>query len=127
MPGPAEYRHSRVSAGDVRDSILQNLQNILNTSRGNCLLDLERYGLPHLTSIQAAMPSTIAPYEAAIRGAIERFEPRLTQIRVRHAPSGGRDMSLRFEISGIIQDEDGRASVRFETFADDSGRMRLRG
>lgn len=120
-----DQRHAHVSWSEVFDSILNNLQNMLNTCRGNCLTD-PLYGLPHTTEIRNAMPHSIAPFEAAIRATIERHEPRLSNVRVKHVPSTDRGMELRFEISGIIQDEDGRQSVRFETYADEHGRLVVR-
>ena len=124
-PDPPGERHSRVATRVVLASVLSNLQAMLNTTQGNCLTDLN-YGLPHLTTIRNSMPGTLKGYEAAIRMTIERHEPRLSGVRVRHAPSSQNQMDLRFEISGVIQDEQGRESVRFETFADDNGRLQVR-
>lgn len=124
-PGRADARELYVSSSEVFNSVLRNLERILNTCQGNCLTD-ERYGLPHLTAIQSAMPQSIAGFEAAIRNTIERFEPRLTGVRIRHNPSRDRPMELRFEITGTIQDEDGKRSIRFETYADEQGRLRVK-
>ncbi len=124
-PGDGSGRDLYVSTTDVFRSILANLEMILNTTQGNCLTD-ERYGLPHLTQVQSTMPHSMAGFEAAIRQTVERFEPRLSQVRIRHAPSADRPMDLRFEITGVVQDEDGRQSVRFETYADEHGRLRVR-
>jgi type VI secretion system lysozyme-like protein len=124
-PAPAGQRQLHVSSTEVFNSVLSNLQNVLNTVQGNCLTD-DRYGLPHLTEIRSTMPHSVARYEAAIRHTIERHEPRLSAVRVRHAPDDRGGVLLRFEISGLIQDEDGRHSVRFETFADDQGRLNIR-
>jgi type VI secretion system lysozyme-like protein len=121
---PPEHR-GRPSQSEITRSILANLQNVLNTCQGNCLTD-EKYGLPHLTAVRSAMPGSIAPYEAAIRNTIEKNEPRLTAVRVRHSPTSERGFDLRFEVSGLIQDEDGRRTIRFETFADDEGRLKVR-
>lgn len=121
---PSEYR-GKPSATELTRSILANLYNILNTCQGNALTD-EKYGLPHLTVVRSTMPGSIAPYEASIRNTIEKHEPRLTAVRVRHAPTTERGFDLRFEISGLIQDEDGRRTIRFETYADEEGRLRVR-
>ena len=118
-------QHGRPSVTELTNSILNNLHNVLNTCQGNCLID-EKYGLPHLTAVRSAMPGSIAPYEAAIRNTIEKHEPRLTAVRVRHAPSGEKGLDLRFEISGLIHDEEGRRTIRFETYADDEGRLRVK-
>jgi len=124
-PDPAGQRQLHVSTGEVFDSILNNLQNVLNTNQGNALTN-ERYGLPHMAAIRDSMPFSVASYVAAIKTTIEAHEPRLTSVRVRHTPGKDRGMALRFEISGLIQDEDNRANVRFETFADDDGRLKVR-
>lgn len=124
-PGPPGERHLRVSAREVQESILRNLQNLLNTTQGNCLTD-PKYGLPHMTSIQSAMPDSVRGFLASIKTTIERNEPRLKSLRVRHSPARDDRMELRFEISGLIVDENDRTSIRFETFIDDEGRMQVK-
>lgn len=121
-PGPRGERRLRVSQREVVESILRNLQNMLNTTQGNCLTDAE-YGLPHLTSVQSEMPHSLRGFLSAIKGSIERCEPRLRSVRVRHIPGTDRNMELRFEISGLIVDEHDRTQVRFETKLSDDGRM----
>ena len=115
----------RIPTREIFDSILTNLQSVLNTNQGNCLTD-DRYGLPHMSTIRSTMPWSIAAFAAAIRTTIEHHEPRLNNVRVRHAPGSDRGMAVRFEISGLVQDEEGRRNVRFETYADDEGRMKVR-
>ncbi|MBU0617444.1 MAG: type VI secretion system baseplate subunit TssE [Planctomycetes bacterium] len=124
-PDPAGQRQLRASTSDIFDSILTNLRNVLNTNQGNCLTD-ERYGLPHMSTIRNSMPRSVSGFVSAIQATIEEHEPRLSNVRVRHAPGTDRAMALRFEISGLVQDEDNRTSVRFETYADEEGRMRVR-
>ncbi|MFQ5806872.1 MAG: type VI secretion system baseplate subunit TssE [Phycisphaerae bacterium] len=124
-PGPPGQRQLHTSTSEIFESILGNLRNVLNTNQGNCLTD-ERYGLPHLSAIRGTMPWSIAAFAAAIRTTIEQHEPRLSNVRVRHAPGSDRGMALRFEISALVQDEESRTPVRFETYADEEGRMRVR-
>ena len=124
-PGPSGERHLRVSAREVSESILRNLQNLLNTTQGNCLTD-PKYGLPHMTTIQSSMPDSVRGFLNSIKITIERNEPRLRSLRVRHCPARDDRMELRFEITGLIIDESERTSVRFETFVDEDGRMRVK-
>jgi type VI secretion system lysozyme-like protein len=124
-PEPAGQRRLHASTSDIFQSILNNLQSVLNTHQGNCLIDA-RYGLPHMSEIRSSMPWSIATFIASIRTTIELNEPRLGNVRVRHSPGDDRGMGLRFEISGVVQDEDARTNVRFETLVDDDGRMRVR-
>jgi type VI secretion system protein len=123
-PGPAGQRQLRASTREVFDSILANLQNLLNTCHGNCLTD-PRYGLPHMTEVRGTMPNSIAGFVAAIRSSIERYEPRLRNVSVRHAPHT-ESLELRFEISGLVIDEDERTAVRFETYVGEEGRLIVR-
>ena len=122
FPEPEGQRRIHESARDIFDSILANLQKMLNTTHGNCLTD-DRYGLPHMTSIRSAMPHSINGFEAAIRTTIKRNEPRLTNVAVRHMPATDNRLELRFEISGLLVDNDTRRAVRFETYADSDGRL----
>ncbi len=124
-PDPAGQRQLHASTSAILESILNNLQNVLNTNQGNCLTD-ERYGLPYMGAIRDSMPRSVAGFVSAIQITIEEHEPRLSNVRVRHAPGADRGMALRFEISGLVQDEDGRTTVRFETYADEDGRMRVK-
>ena len=124
-PDPPRARELHVSRQVIYDSILTNLSNVLNTTQGNTLTD-ENYGLPHLSAIRSTMPHSLGNYEAAIRRTIEKNEPRLTGVRVRHVQSEERKYELRFEISGQMILSDGKQPVRFETLADDDGRMQLK-
>lgn len=124
-PDPPGERRARVSIIEIENSILRNLQNLLNTCRGNAPIDPD-YGLPHLTDVRSKMPQSIGGFEAAIRNTIERYEPRLRQVRVRHAPQRDDVLELRFEIVGVIEDEDGRTPVRFTTVAAQDGRVEVR-
>lgn len=121
-PDPPGRREVRVSTRAVFESILRNLADLLNTTQGNCLTD-PNYGLPHLTVVRGQIPISLAGYEAAIRRTIEKHEPRLTGVRVRHTPTRTGSFELRFEISGLVVDDDGRTTVRFETYADDDGKI----
>lgn len=124
-PDPPGRRRLRVPAAEVQQSILENLQRVLNTCQGNCLTD-PGYGLPHLTAVRNLIPASLSGLEAAIRATIERNEPRLRNIRVRHNPTDDHGFELRFEIYGVIDDEQERIPVRFETYADEDGRVIVR-
>lgn len=124
-PDPAGARQLHTSTAEIFDSILTNLRNILNTTRGNSLVS-DHYGLPHMTEVRSQMPHSVARFENAIKATVEEHEPRLSNVRVRFSPDVTGTMALRFEISGLVTDEEGNRSVRFETYADDSGRMKIK-
>jgi type VI secretion system protein len=94
-------------------SIIDNLDRLFNTRRG-ALPHLPDYGLPDISEIYRDVPESIPELQAAIKAAVERYEPRLQHVRVTHH---ARDddafaMTLTFLVAGQLA---GRAPVRFET------------
>ncbi len=124
-PGPAGQRQLHVSTAEIQVSIQANLQKLLNTCQGNCLID-PNYGLPHMTEVRSRMPESVAGFEGAIRNTISRHEPRLHNVRVQHRPHRDDGLELRFVVSGVIEEDGNRTAVRFETYADDEGRVVVR-
>jgi type VI secretion system protein ImpF len=109
----------------VRQSLKRDLEDLLNT-RFRCVswppelnqLDdsLINYGIPDFTaaSLSAADDSDILV--TALRRAIELFEPRLTDVRVKPTSSGeDYDRMFRFRIEGFLTIEDGDHRVKFDS------------
>jgi type VI secretion system protein len=124
-PGAPGQRELRPSESEIQASIIENLRRVLNTCQGNCHID-QSYGLPHLSTVRSTMPDSLHGLEAAIRTTIERHEPRLSSVTVRHRPDPEGGLGLRFVISGLIVGEDQRARISLETYADEDGRVTVR-
>jgi type VI secretion system protein len=62
-------------------SVLGNLRRLFNARRGS-LAHLPEYGLPDLSDVSPSSPQTIESLRVAIREAVERFEPRLQNVRI---------------------------------------------
>lgn len=88
----SESRRDRVvSGGQLRESVMRDLGWLLNTGNLSSVRDLSHYGavessvlnfgIPELAGVTASSADVVAVAEG-IRAAIERFEPRLTKVRV---------------------------------------------
>lgn len=92
-------------------SVLANLRRLFNARRGS-IAHLPDYGLPDLSNASPSSPEKIEALRLAIREAVESFEPRLRNVRVRREPGDADSPHLVFLLSA----EMGPAGrVRFQT------------
>jgi type VI secretion system protein len=87
---------------DEGRSIVEHLQILLNSRQGLAVTN-EDYGLPDLTDVVHMIPDGLHMIENEIREAILKFEPRLTNVRVRFVPSDD-PFVMYFEISARRKD-----------------------
>jgi type VI secretion system protein len=83
-------------------SVIDHLGRLFDTREG-LIPHLRHYGLPDISEIQREMPEGLDRLREAIVQTVERYEPRLTQVRVTpgELPSdGGR---LVFMLSGRLR------------------------
>jgi type VI secretion system protein len=107
------------------DSVLANLRHLLNSRHGVTPIRSD-YGIPDLTEVVHNFPEAIGQMRAAIRAAIEKYEPRLRRVSVRHVDSPDDPLALRFEITAELVSSDERTSVWFETRIDPNGEVKLK-
>lgn len=113
-----------VSDSETRDSVLMHLRHICTTWQGS-MLTCPDYGLVDVSELIHAFPDAIAMMAKAIRNSIQKYEPRLTGVLIKHVPSETGDLTLRFEISAQLVG-DGRSRVKFETALDTSRKFEVR-
>ena len=92
-------------------SIIDNLNRIFNTRDGS-IPHLKWYGLPDITEIYKKMPESIEELKLAIRKTIEKYEPRLKNIKVIQHDELTYRLRLIFILSGEIKNQ---GIVRFQT------------
>ncbi len=109
----------------VIDSVLRHLRRILNTKQGNVLI-AEDYGVPDFSDFLNALPDSIRDIEKNIRAAIQKYEPRLTGVRVNFIPQEDDPLSLRFQITARLA-MDSKTQVFIETIVDADGQVEIRG
>jgi type VI secretion system protein len=123
-----EKEPSRRGKEDPRrivDSVLRHLQRILNTKQGNVPIAKD-YGVPDFTDFLNSFPDSLREIEKTIRLAIQKYEPRLTAVRVSFIPQEEDPLSLRFQIIARLSTES-KTQVFIETIVDSDGKIDIRG
>ena len=87
----------------------------------------EDYGVPDFTDFLQAYPDSVREFEKAIRQTIQKYEPRLTGVRVRLGPRDDDLLSLRFEVDAQLATEQEKVPVFFESTVDADGKFSVRG
>lgn len=110
------------SSGTV-EQVVEHLHALLNTRQGNSALDPE-YGLPDFTDMVFSFPQGGAQLCASIAKAIERYEPRLSNVVVEPLDDGRNDAMLYFTIRGTLTHGGGALSL--QSSMTPTGQVRLR-
>ena len=113
------------SLAELRKSVRRDLENLLNTRwrytesqevAAGLGQSLVQYGLPDFSGGNMQAASNPDVVYAAVEQAIERFEPRLSNVRVRSVQTDPSvDRTLRFHIEAVLQVEPWQERVRFNT------------
>ncbi len=103
-------------------SVIDHLHRLLN-SRDGSVPHLARYGLPDISQVYRTLPGGAESLREAMRLTIEKYEPRLTKVKVtRHEidlPRG----RLEFLLSAQLQ---GAGPIRLQTRFSNSGEASVR-
>ncbi len=105
-----------------RDAILAHLRVMCGTRIGT-MRTRPDYGVPDVSEMVHSFPAALDTLARSIKDTIEKYEPRLTQVRVRHIPSETPDLVVRFEITASMVLPDRTSPVRFETRTDATRRI----
>ena len=92
--------------GRLIQSVLNHMERILNTRQGNVPI-AEDYGVPDFTNLPGSSPSeSTHEIERTIRQIIQKYEHRLTGVRVSFMPQEDDILSLRFRITAKLAVEE---------------------
>lgn len=119
-------RREKEDVRRITDSILSHLQRILNTRRGNVLI-AEDYGVPDFTDLFHSFPESVRDLEKSIRQTVQKYEPRLTGVRVSFIPQEEDLLSLRFQIVAKLATAEKKNQVLIETIVDTDGKVSVKG
>ena len=108
---------------DTRRSVLEHLRAMCTTRHGTMVTQPD-YGVADVSEMIHAFPDAIAEMARSIRHTIQAYEPRLTNVRVKHIPS--EDMTLRYELTAQLVTGASKVPVQFETTIDPSRRIVVR-
>ena len=123
----SESVRDRLSVRQIKDAVIRDLENLLNTRRQILVPSPEyrevnnslyMYGLQDFTLKNPASPMVKQKLRRVIERTISRFEPRLKNVTVQiEAPSqNARD--LRFRITAMLVVEPITEPVIFDTYFD---------
>ncbi|HWL86525.1 MAG TPA: type VI secretion system baseplate subunit TssE [Polyangiaceae bacterium] len=121
---PALAQEGTFGEGDraLRDAILSHLRVMCGTRIGT-MRTRPDYGVPDVSEMVHSFPVALDALAKSLKETIEKYEPRLKNVRVRHIPSETPDLIVRFEITASMVLPDHNAPVRFETRTDTSRRI----
>jgi type VI secretion system protein ImpF len=135
--GEQDPRTASESVRVLKDSVLRDVEWLLNTRRIAEVAPPEltelnnsvyHYGLVDITSVSAGSPSARRELLRRVEQCLERFEPRLTSVRVTElgAESGAESSrSIRFHIEALLR-LDEPEPIFFDTVLDPgSGRFKV--
>ncbi|MDR2386083.1 MAG: type VI secretion system baseplate subunit TssE [Deltaproteobacteria bacterium] len=100
---------SQAQALEENDSIRNHLLRLLTTRQG-AVQTLPDYGLPDLNHLGLSKSELLSECCRVMAEGIERYEPRLTKVRVEALRESQGPMTLVFAISGQKVSENGELS-----------------
>ncbi len=104
-------------------SVLGHVVKILNTRQGSTPI-AQDFGVPDFTSIASTFGAeSVAQIEEAIVRVIQKFEPRLTAVRVTFEPQEDKSFALAFKLQAQLAAEGQATPVVFETILNPDGRI----
>jgi len=121
---PLERGEQNVT-GEIH-SITEHLMRMLNTRQGSTPIQ-DDYGIPDFTNVPGeTITETAHEMERVIKSVIQRYEPRLANVKVSFNPVKDEILALRFKIEAVLQ-SDNQVPVAFETVVNSEGRVEVTG
>ena len=126
IAGIGQRRSSRYSPTTEQDldalidSVRFNLNRLLNARHGMSQAQPD-YGLPALSDLTAHGEDYLKRVQESIRGTIEKYEPRLTHVRVSPYVDETNPQTLRFRVDATLKSATGQHRVWYETSVDVGG------
>jgi type VI secretion system protein len=106
---------------DEYRSITDHLYRLLNARRG-AVSHIPDYGLPDLTELYQGLPYSVEILIHEIRCLVEKYEPRLHDVRIDYKPMSYVDCIVHLGISGRTRQN---SNVRIETYFYSGGQARV--
>lgn len=88
---------------EMVQSVRDHLRRLLNARQG-VLVHLPDYGLPDLPLLYSDLPYYRSDLLRAVRLTVERYEPRLDNVRVQFMPVTRRDCVIGIDVGGQLPD-----------------------
>lgn len=105
-------------------SILRNLNRILNARAGQFPAQMD-FGIPSPSEIAQAYPESVKVVQKTMRECIEKYEPRLSDVRVNQLESDHHKLAIRFQVTGRLTTTTDHKQVSFDTVIEPSGHIEM--
>lgn len=115
------YDRTPLQALDINRAIIQSIQDHLSrllNARQGALSHQPDYGLPDITEAYGDLPYTITKLQTAIEDCINKYEPRIADVKVVSLPDDRAKGVVILEIRATLLN--GR-EARFETYLKSEG------
>lgn len=124
LAGDLDERHGLGPAASVQASVAAHLAKMLSTRAGS-VQTLPDYGLPDLNNMRLSLHDALSQAREAIETFIERYEPRLSQVRVLALPRDGDPLRLAFSLEGWLEVQGTKRQISFTAHLDGSGQVKV--
>ncbi len=109
----------------VKASVLNHLNSLLNTRQGSAMIAVD-LGMPDFTNMVRSFDDmTCDTLAADIKSVLEKYEPRLTDVRIEVLPRDDKVLKMKFKVEGKLRLSRGNMEISFETIVDPEGRIEL--
>lgn len=122
--GDDAARRVATDPSSMLDDVLQHLRELFNVRQGSVPARPD-YGMVDINGVIHRFPDAIGILRTEIRRQIEEFEPRLSDVSVRHVPMPDRPLGLVFSVAATLALPDKSQRVVLETEVGDDGFVRL--
>ena len=104
------------------NSIINHLQNLLNTHQGSVLI-ADDYGIPDITNSHGeGITELTQRIENTLRQTILKYEPRLNKVQVKLMSEKDDVLSMRFKLEAVLVHDD-TTPVILETVVTSGGKV----
>lgn len=109
----------------VIDSVLSHLKKILNTRQGSVQIASD-YGVPDFIDLMSSYSDALRDIERSLKHTIQKYEPRLTMVKVKFEPQDDESLTLRFKIVARMLTREEKIPVLFESYVSSDGKVNIR-
>ncbi|MBR9982822.1 MAG: type VI secretion system baseplate subunit TssE [Desulfatitalea sp.] len=106
-------------------SVQAHLQRILNTRQGNVPI-ADDYGIPDFIDLMSGYPESRRTIERTIRDTIQKFEPRLSNVRVSFLDEVEETLTVNFQITAQLVSAGQKHPVTFDSVLDAGGQITVK-
>lgn len=123
-PPAASFRKTGVDLQHLSDSIILHLRRMMNCRHGFTPA-LPDYGLPDLNECFFGFPDSLTYLKQAIQTSIEKYEPRLSRVRLKFVEDPDNPLEIRFEIQARLETEEESVTFAFTTKMGSAGGIQV--